>query len=362
MSTDKKYRGRKAEKPGDIPGKGWKDVLIRVKDEFSKDHLGIISAGVGFYFFLSLFPMMVAAMAIYGLVVDPAQVEQHMNQLTGVLPEQAHSLIADRLRSLSQGGQTLGWALAFSILVSLWSANAATKALFEGVNVAYDEQDDRGFFKLNAITLAITIGAIIVGFIAAVIVIAFPALVGNLGLPDTVATVISWARWPVLFLIVMFAIGLVYKIGPDRDNPKFKWVSWGAGIATVLWIGASLLFSLYVNNFGDFDATYGSVAAVIILMLWFQITATCVLLGAEINSELEHQTEKDTTVGEPRPMGERQAHHADHVAGEPGDKTGADKRSEEEERENRERIKNRERMERERNIRAKNKERRPGER
>lgn len=354
---DRMNRGRTAEKPGDIPKKGWKDVLLRVKDEFSKDHLGIVSAGVGFYFFLALFPLLAAVISIYGLVFDPAQVEQHINQLTGALPGQAHSIISDRLRAISEGGQALGWALLFSILISLLSANKGTKALFEGVNIAYNQPSQRGFIKENAITLAVTLGAIVVGLIAVAIVIVFPAIVGSLGLPDTLTTVISWARWPVLFIIVMGAIGAIYKIAPDRDNPKFKWVSWGAGVATVLWIGASLLFSLYVNNFDNMDATYGSVAAVIILMLWFQITALCILLGAEINSELEHQTEKDTTVGEPRPRGERQAYHADHVAGEPEE----GQRTDEADRESRERIKNRERIERERNIRAKNRERKPGE-
>lgn len=316
-NIDKKSRGRTAEKPKDIPVRGWKEVLWRVKDSFTNDYLDVVSAGVGFYFFLALFPLIAAVLAIYGLVFAPAEVQQHVDQLTAVLPDQAHALVADGMQRLArQSGQGLGWALVISILISLWSANKGTKALFDGINIAYNERIERGFIKNNIISLIITLGGIVVGLICAIFVVAFPAFIGNMGLPDTLADVIALVRWPILFLIVMFSISILFKFAPDRDNPQFRWVNWGAGVATSLWIIGSLLFSLYVDNFGDFDATYGSVAAVIILMLWFQLTAICVLLGAEINAELEYQTAKDTTVGKPQPMGQRHAYHADHVVGD----------------------------------------------
>lgn len=314
-------RGKRAESPGQIPKSGWKDVLLRVKDQLSTDNIDIVSAGVAFYFFLALFPALAAIISIYGLVMDPAQVEQHMSQLTSVLPEQAHQMISDRLHSIAQqSGSTLGWGVALSILISLWSANKGTKSLFEGINIAYDERDERGFFKQNAITLLFTLGGIIVGLLSVGFVVAFPALIGNLGLSGTLATVISWARWPVLGAIIIFALALIYKYAPDRDRPQFKWVNWGSVIATVLWVVGSLLFSWYVNNFGSYNETYGAVAAVIIMMLWFNLTSFIILLGAEINSELEHQTAKDTTIGKPEPMGSRNAYHADHVAGRPKDR------------------------------------------
>lgn len=317
MEEYKSNRGGTAESPVQIPARGWKDVLLRVKEEFASDHIGIVAAGVAFYFFLSLFPLMSAMVAIYGLAFDAAQVEQHLSMLGSVLPPQAHDVIAQQLHSIaSSPDQGLGLALAFSILLSLWSANAGTKALFDGVNIAYNQKEERGFFKLNGLSLLVTLGAIFVGLIAVAVVIGFPALVGKLGLPETVSTIISFARWPLLFAIIIVTIGVIYKVAPNRDSPKFKWVSWGAAIATILWIAGSLLFSLYINNFGNYEATYGAVAAVIILMLWFQLTSVSVLLGAEINSELEHQTEKDTTVGEPKPLGQRGGYHADHVASE----------------------------------------------
>jgi membrane protein len=312
----KDNRGRQAESPREIPKGGWKDVLLRVKDQLTTDHIDIVAAGVAFYFFLALFPALAAVVSIYGLVTDPGQVEQHMAQLTSLLPQETHQMISERLHSIAQqSGKALGWGVIFSILISLWSANSGTKSLFEGINIAYNEENERGFIKQNALTLLFTIGAMIVGIISAGLVVGFPAMVGKLGLPEVLQTIISWGRWPLLGVIVMFALALIYKVAPSRNNPKFKWVSWGAVISTVLWLLGSWLFSLYVTNFGNYNETYGSVAAVIILMLWFNLTSYIILLGAEINSELELQTAKDTTIGKAKPMGDRQAYHADHVAG-----------------------------------------------
>ncbi|GAB3812119.1 YihY/virulence factor BrkB family protein [Pontibacter rugosus] len=309
-------RGRQAESPKEIPGKGWKDVLMRVKEQLSTDNISIVAAGVAFYFFLALFPLMAAIISIYGLVMEPAAVEQQMEQLTAVLPEEAHQMLSERLQNIAQkSSSTLGWGVALSILLSLWSANSGTKSLFEGINIAYDEVNDRSFLKLNAITLLFTLAGIIIGSLCVVLVIAFPAVIDSLGLPDVLQTVLQFARWVLLAGIIMLALALIYKVAPYRDNPKFKWVR-GSGIATALWIIGSLLFSWYVNNFGNYNETYGPVAAVIIMMLWFNLTSFIILLGAEINSELEHQTAKDTTVGEDMPLGQRNAYHADHVAGE----------------------------------------------
>lgn len=309
-------RGHQASKPRQIPKGGWKDIGKRVLNQLKKDHVQITAAGVAFYFFLAVFPTIAAAVSIYGLVMEPSQVEQQLNSATGVLPGQAQEMLTGILEdTASKSGQTLGWSLVLSILLSLWSANKGTSALFEGVNIAYDELDERNFIKKYAVTLAFTLGGIIIGFIAIALVVAFPAFVGNLGLPGTVQTLIDWLRWPLLIVILIFAISLLYKIAPDRDNPTFRWVSWGATLAAIFWIGGSLLFSLYVSNFGSYDKAYGSFAAVIILMMWFFLTAFIILLGAEINSEMEHQTRKDTTVGPDEPMGQRGAYHADHVTG-----------------------------------------------
>lgn len=316
-NTSAGKRGHNAEKPGQIPMKGWKDIAIRVKDRLTKDHIPIISAGTAFYFFLAVFPAIAAALSIYGLVVEPAQVEQQMSQLANALPEKAHQMISNILEQQSvKSESSLGWSFVLSVLISLWSVNRGTKAVFEGVNITYNEKDERGFLKLTALTLLFTIGSIIVGFIAIAMVVAFPALIDKIGLPSTLETIIQLLRWPILVLIVISALAAVYKVAPYRKSPEFKWTSWGAIIATILWIAGSLLFTLYINNFDSFDATYGSFAAVIILMLWFFLSAFIILLGAEINSEMEHQTSRDTTTGEDKPMRQRGGYHADHVAGD----------------------------------------------
>lgn len=314
-SADK--RGHNAEKPKQIPRKGWKDIASRVKDQLTKDHIFLLSAGIAFYFSLAIFPAIAAALSIYGLIMELAQVEQQMSQIANFLPEQPHQMISNILERQSEKPEsTLGWSLVLSILISLWSVNKGTKAVFEGVNITYNEIDKRGFFKLTAVTLLFTIGGIIVGFIAIAMVVAFPALIDKIGLPSTLETIIQILRWPILALIVISALAAVYKVAPYRKSPEFKWTSWGAIIATVFWLVGSLLFNLYVKNFNSFDETYGSFAAIIILMLWFFLSAFIVLLGAEINSEMEHQTSRDTTTGEDKLMGKRGGYHADHVAGE----------------------------------------------
>jgi membrane protein len=314
----KDARGRDAESPAQIPGKGWKEVMLRVKEQIGSDNIDIVAAGVAFYFFLALFPTLAALISIYGLVTEPAEVERQMTELTAFLPRDTHQMLTERLHSLVQKSDTaLGWGVVLSLLLSLWSANSGTKSLFTGINIAYDEEIKLGLIKLNALTLFFTLCGIIVGIIALALVVAFPAVIDRLGLPESVKMVLGLGRWLLLAGIVMLGLAVIYKIAPDRNNPKFKWVSWGSVIATVLWLLGSALFSLYVNNFGNYGETYGPVAAVIILMLWFNLTSFVILLGAEINSELEHQTAKDTTVGEEKPLGQRQAYHADHVAGEP---------------------------------------------
>jgi membrane protein len=180
--------------------------------------------------------------------------------------------------------------------------------------VAYDEIDERNFFRKNGVTLLFTLGGIVLVFLCLTLIVGFPAVISKLGLPPVLQTMIQWISWAVLAVLIVYALGMIYKKAPDRDDPEFKWVSVGSVTAAALWLAGSLLFTWYVNNFGSFDKTYGSFAAIIILMLWFFLTGFVIMLGAEINSEMEHQTARDTTVGEDRPMGSRGAYHADHVA------------------------------------------------
>ncbi len=268
--------------------KDWKEIGLSVKDELISDNISIVSAGVAYYFFLALFPTLIAAISIYGLVMDPAQVQQQIGLLSQMLPEQAAQMLSDILNQLAgKATTTLGWGLALSLLFSLWSAHKGTSAVFTGINIAYGETDDRGFFRRTAVILLFTLGGIIAGIICTAFVAVFPVVVESINLPSFLQNLIEWLRWPLVAVIIVGALALTYKTAIDRKNTQYQWTSLGTIIATVVWLLGSLLFSFYIDNFSSYDKIYGSFAAVIILLLWFYITAFIILLGAEINAEME---------------------------------------------------------------------------
>ncbi|HSP03502.1 MAG TPA: YihY/virulence factor BrkB family protein [Acidimicrobiales bacterium] len=309
-------RGRDAERPGDVPASGWKDVALRVKGEVKEDQVSLLSAGVAFFLLLALFPALAALVSLYGLFADPDQVAQQVTDLTGALPEEAQSLITDQLESITGQSQGIGVTLAVSIAAALWAASSGVKHLIGAVNAAYDEKESRGFLKLRGLSLGLTVGAIAFATIAIGVIAVLPALADELPFGSIGQTLVQIGSY--VGLAVGFALGLavLYRYAPDRDAPRWQWVSWGAVIATVVWILGSVAFSVYVSNFGSYGETYGSIGAVIVLMLWLVVTAFAIILGAEVNSELEAQTAKDSTVGRPQPMGQRDAVKADDL-GEP---------------------------------------------
>lgn len=303
-----------AKSPGDISFSGWRKILFRVKDQLGSDHVSIIASGVAFNVFLAIFPLAIAAVTVYSLVIDPTTLQNHLNTLASILPSGAQELIKSRLQSLTQSSsQTLGWGLAASLLLTLWAANRGTKALFEGVNIAYNSQRSRGFIRNNLVTLLFTVGGLVFGGLCLAILIGVPAAADALPFPDLLISVIKFAVWPLLFILIILGLGVIYKVAPVRSRPQARWVTVGSLVAAIIWLVGSALFSYFVANFGNYDKTYGSVAAVAVLMLWLFLTSFVVLLGAEINTEVELQTAQDTTVGEEKPMGERDAYHADHV-------------------------------------------------
>lgn len=293
MKVERKMRRVKAIKsPKKIKSSGWKQILLRVKDRIEEDNLTIVAAGVAFYAFLAIFPALMALLSIYGLAVDPQQAERQIGQLSGMMPEEAFSIIKERVDNLiSTSGSTLGWGTTLGILISLWSANAGTKSLFRGIDIAYETENNRGFIKQNALTLLFTFGAIITLLLSLALIVIFPAIVNTFGLPGNIEGLVSWLRWPLLAGIVILVISLIYKYAPDRKTPKFKWVLVGASLATLLWLIASLGFSFYVSNFGNYGEMYGSISAVVILLLWLFLTSFIILLGAEVNSATEAYAE-----------------------------------------------------------------------
>jgi membrane protein len=309
-------RGRRAERPEQIPPKGWKEIALRLKTEIKQDQVPLLAAGVAFYALLSLFPAIIAAVSIYGLAADPETVRSQIARLTQLLSPQTAELLGEQIKQITAGaGGALGLAMVLGILTALWSASSGMKALITGVNMAYDETETRKFLKLRGLALLLTLGAMVLMGIALLLIVAFPALTNPW--PTALRWTASILRWLLLAALLIAGLAVLYRYAPDRDEPRWSWVSWGSGIATVLWVVASLAFSFYVAQFGNYNKTYGALAGVIILLFWLWLTALVVLVGAELNTEMELQTAKDTTKGPERPLGERQAHAADHVAAAP---------------------------------------------
>ena len=311
-------RGRTARSPGELPRTGWRDVLWRVKEETDKDNISMIAAGVAFYLMLAIFPILAATVSIYGLVADPADVQRNFEAVSGVIPEQARSIIVDQLSAVAaaSGGQ-LGLSVLVSIALTLWSASRGVNAVITALNIAYDETEGRSFIKLNAIALSLTVAMILFMIVTLAVVVGLPVVIGYLNLGETVEWTIRLARWPILAVAIIVALAVLYRYAPDRDAPRWRWVSWGAVVATAIWLLGSVAFSVYVSNFADYNKTYGAMGAVIILLLWFNLSSYAVLLGAELNAEMEHQTARDTTKGMERPLGQRRAYVADTVGRKP---------------------------------------------
>jgi membrane protein len=316
-ATADEARGQHAERPREIPKAGWRDILLRTKNELSDDHVSMIAAGVAFYGLLAIFPMIAALISIWALIFDPQQIARQIEQISGYLPE-AGSIIKDQATKIASGtGTGVSIAAIGGIILALYSASAGMKALIEGLNIIYDEEEKRGFIRLYLSALGLTLGMIVILIVALALIMAAPTLLSSLGLGPTVQTLVTWLRWPVLFVIAIVSLGVLYRFAPSRDEPRWHWVSWGAAIATVLWLIGSALFSIYVQNFGSYNETYGALGAVVILLMWFWLSAFIVLAGAELNAEMEHQTARDTTRGPARPMGERGAQVADTVGASP---------------------------------------------
>ncbi len=311
-------RGRQATNPTEIPKRGWWDVLLRTKDEIDNDNLSVIAAGVAFYAFLSIPAVLTATVALWGMVSDPAGIEAQIAQLTGVLPDQVRSILVDQLTAVSSNSdEALSWTVLLSIAFALWSASKGTKSAIVAMNVAYEERENRGFIKLTAVTLALTLGAVVTVIVSLFCVAGVPALIGSLSLPGWIEWTAQILRWPLLAGVSLVALAVLYRFAPSRGTPRWQWVSVGSIVSTILWLVASALFSWYVASFANYNETYGSLGGVVVLLMWLYISAFIILLGGELNSELEHQTAKDTTTGPPEPMGERDATMADEVAEPP---------------------------------------------
>lgn len=312
FSVEGDPHGRSASVPEAIPLTGIKDVLWRVLHQISEDRVTLIAAGVTFYLLLGLFPAISALVALYGLVADPSTMADHLRQLAGVLPPGAFDLIAERIGALTASrNSTLGITFLFGLAVALWSTHSATLAIFDAMNVAYDETEKRGIIRLNLIGLAFTVCAMASATLVVGLVAIIPILLSYVWLDRFEEQMALIIRWPILFLIVAVATTAIYRFGPSRQPARLRWISWGSVLVTACWFAMSLGFSFYLTHFANYDATYGTLGALIGFLVWTWLSILILIVGGELNAELEHQTVHDTTTGPPLPMGGRGAYVAD---------------------------------------------------
>jgi membrane protein len=308
-------RGRDAESPTDIPPRGWLDVAKRVKTEAKRNQAPLLAAGVAFFGLLALIPALVALLSVYGLVADPHDIRRQVDDALAAAPSEVRNMIGQQLTSIQGSSQgTALLALIGSVLIALWSASSGVNHLMDAVSVAYDEEETRGFVRRRGMSLLLTLGAIVFLVFAFVGIAVVPAVAHAAHLGVAGAFLVQAVRWVLLLGGLLAGLAVLYRYAPDRDEPQWRWASPGAIFAAVAWLVASILFSIYVSNFGSYNETYGSLGAVVVVMLWLYLTALVIILGAELNCELERQTERDTTKGWPRRRGERNAYAADTVA------------------------------------------------
>lgn len=310
--TTTELRGRSARSPREIPKAGWKDILIRVKKNIKTDRLTLLSAAMAYFALFSLVPALSSLVLIYAWVSDPQDIATHLSSMTHLIPSELQQVLTSTLGNLATtASSSLGVGAILSLLISLWAASKISKSVIEAMNIIYNEEDHRGFFRLSSLALGLTLLGIVLSILALAVIIGIPTITNIFDLPNIIEMSVTIGSWVLLLAIFSFFLSVIYRYGPDRHNAKWRWVSMGSIVAAILWAITSLLFSWYAKEFGNFNKTYGSLASIIVLMTWFYLTSFVILLGGEINAELEHQTKRDSTTGKEKPMGQRRATMAD---------------------------------------------------
>jgi membrane protein len=317
--------GRHARSPAEMPRAAWTQVLGRVWHEAISDRISLVAAGCAFWAMLALFPSLSVLITVYGMIFDPATVEPQLEVLEGLLPPAASQVIAERVRNLvSTPASDLGWGLAVSIVIAWWSASSGVKAMIAALNLAYEEKEERSILRFNLTALLITLGGVFAAVIGLAVLVALPAVLAVLGIPADQKWFVRVVSLVGLLVLVILALAVLYRVGPCRRAARWAWVTPGSIVAALLWFVASAAFSFYVAEYAADYASYGPLGAAVGLLMWFWVSAFAILLGAELNAELELQTARDSTHGGPRPMGQRGAFVADHVSGGPRDSNPAE--------------------------------------
>jgi membrane protein len=275
------------------------NILVRI----SRDNLLLVAAGVAFYSMTAIFPAIAGLVSIYGMFADPSALRQEALGFSQILPESSFKLLSDALETFaSKSNSTLSAALFVSLAIALWSAKAGVAALMTGLNIANETTETRGLLLQQLVGLLLTLGAVGFAAIAFAAIAVIPATFDMIQPAPNIQMALGFGRWPVLALLICFGLAIIYRFGPSRDHPKWRWITLGSAIATVLWLAVSWAFSFYVSRFGSYDATYGALAAPVVLLLWFWLSALVVLIGAEIDAEMEHgdgKTAREPPTGAP---------------------------------------------------------------
>ena len=307
-------RGRHASHPLQIPWRGWYDILWRTYCEVNSDRLLSIAGGVSFFVLLAVFPAITALVSAYGLFFNASTITNNLSLLNDVVPDNVLSIVHEQAsRIASNSGRALSIGIVVGILVSLWSAMSGVKAIIDALNVIYEQKEGRSFIKLNLVALLFTLAGFVALLLAIAAIVIVPLVLSPIGLGSFAETLTRLARWPLLLIVLLIGLAVLYRYGPDRWAARWQWVTVGSVAAAVTWIIASFLFSWYLTSFANYNATYGSLGAAVGLMIWLWISTIVVLLGAELNAEIEHQTARDLTIGAEKPLGARGAVMADTV-------------------------------------------------
>jgi membrane protein len=290
--------------------RGWKGILRGTYRSIEEDRVLAVAAGVTFFGLLAVFPAIGAIVSLYGLFADGATIRDNIDRLSSILPGGALEIVGDQVqRVTSAGSGTLSFSFLIGLAIAIWGANAGVKAVFEANNLAYGAKEERSFLKLNLTSLAFTAGAIVFALVALAAVVVLPVTIHYLGLDAVAEALLRYGRWPLVWLAVALALALLYRFGPtDSLDPKWHWITWGSAVASLLWLAASILFSWYAANFGSYNKTYGSLGAAIGFMTWMWISAAVIVMGAELNSEIEK------SAGEPHAQRSKNAQQGSRTA------------------------------------------------
>ncbi len=314
MAKQQRQTTHPVESPQQLTGQGWLSIALRMYRRIDEHNLSLLSAGIAFYAMLAIFPALAAVVTLYALVSDPADIQNHFNQIAGVLPAEVSRIVSEQLESLAaRPQQALGTNLVIGLAFAIWSAHRGVHALVQAITLVYREPESRNVFVLNGYTFLLTVGAVVTAVITMLLMLGVPAVLSIVPMDAWLDTLSRVAVWGLLFVVIVVSLGGLYRLSPPRRPAQWRWLSTGALVATVLWLLGSFGFSFYVGLFGTFDKTYGALGAIIVLLLWFFLTNFSIILGALLNAEMEYQTTYDTTIGAERPIGQRGAVVADQL-------------------------------------------------